>query len=234
MAGLLRRLGRRLAGPGAVERAAAVDAWITSRLVPADPGLDAALAANAAAGLPAIDVSPAQGKLLHLLARSIGARRILEVGTLGGYSTIWLARALPPEGRLVTLEAAPSHAEVARANIDRAGLSDRVELRIGPALDTLPDLGPAASFDLAFIDADKANNAAYLDHALRLVRPGGLVVCDNVVRGGAIADGPDADPAVRGNRALFDRLASEPRLLATAVQTVGAKGWDGFAIALVL
>ena len=184
-----------------------------------------------AAGLPAIDVSALQGKLLHLLARLAGARRILEIGTLGGYSTIWLARALPEDGQLVTLESERRHADVARANIDRAGLAGRVELILGPALDTLPTLsGP---FDLVFIDADKRSNADYLAWALRLSRPGTVVVCDNVVRDGAIAD-PDAhDPGVEGTRRLFEMLAAEPRLSATAVQTVGAKGWDGLAIAIV-
>ena len=208
-----------------------MDGYLAGLLVGPDAALDAALAANAAAGLPAIDVSALQGKLLHLLARLAGARRILEIGTLGGYSTIWLARALPEDGRLVTLESERRHADVARANIDRAGLAGRVELILGPALDTLPTLsGP---FDLVFIDADKRSNADYLAWALRLSRPGTVVVCDNVVRDGAIAD-PDAhDPGVEGTRRLFEMLAAEPRLSATAVQTVGAKGWDGLAIAIV-
>lgn len=210
-----------------------VDAYITGRLLPPDPALDAALAANAAAGLPGIDVSPAQGKLLHILARMVGARRILEIGTLGGYSTIWLARALPADGRLVTLEYAPAHAAVARANIARAGLADRVEVRVGAALDSLPAVAALAPFDFVFVDADKANNAVYLDWALRLTRSGGVIVCDNVVRDGRIADLACADPALLGTRAMFDRLGSEPHLTATAVQTVGAKGWDGFAIAIV-
>ena len=176
-------------------------------------------------------MSPAQGRLLQILARMAGARRILEIGTLGGYSTIWLARALPADGRLVTLEATPKHAEVARANIARAGLADRVELIVGPALETLPRLdGP---FDLVFIDADKESNADYLGHALRLSRPGTVIVCDNVVRDGRVADAASTQPAILGTRRFFDRLGSEPRLTATAVQTVGAKGWDGFAIALV-
>ena len=208
-----------------------MDGYLAGLLVGRDAALDAALAANAAAGLPAIDVSALQGKLLHLLARLAGARRILEIGTLGGYSTIWLARALPEDGQLVTLESERRHADVARANIDRAGLAGRVELILGPALDTLPTLsGP---FDLVFIDADKRSNADYLAWALRLSRPGTVVVCDNVVRDGAIAD-PDAhDPGVEGMRRLFEMLAAEPRLSATAVQTVGAKGWDGLAIAIV-
>jgi predicted O-methyltransferase YrrM len=210
---------------------AEVDAYIGERLLPPDPVLDAALAANAAAGLPAIDVSPAQARLLHILARMVGARRILEIGTLGGYSTIHLARALPEGGRLVTLEAAPKHAEVARANLARAGLADRVEVIVGPALASLPDLdGP---FDFIFIDADKESNPGYLEQALRLSRPGTVIVCDNVVRDGKVAD-PSADnPALAGIRRFFDRLRDEPRLTATAVQTVGVKGWDGFAIAVV-
>ena len=210
-----------------------VDAYIAETLIPPEPALDAALAANAAAGLPEIDVSPAQDKLLHLLARMVGARRILEIGTLGGYSTIWLARALPPDGRLVTLEYAPAHAAVARANIARAGLGDRVEIRVGAALDSLPGLEPLAPFDFVFIDADKANNDAYLDWALRLTRRGSVIVCDNVVRAGRVADAASADPAILGARRFFERLGAEPRLTATAVQTVGAKGWDGFAIAIV-
>ena len=210
-----------------------VDSYLAGKLLPEDPVLDAALAANASAGLPAIDVSRAHGKLLHILARMNGARRILEIGTLGGYSTIWLARALPPEGRLVTLEYAAHHAKVARANVARAGLSDRVEIRVGAALDSLPELEALAPFDFVFIDADKENNAAYLDWALRLARSGTVIVCDNVVRAGRIADDSASDPALQGTRKFLDRLAVEPRLTATAVQTVGDKGWDGFAIAIV-
>jgi predicted O-methyltransferase YrrM len=184
-----------------------VDAFIEGRLVPADPALEAALAANAAAGLPAIDVAPTQGKLLNILARMVGARRILEIGTLGGYSTIWLARALPVDGRLITLEAEPRHAAVARENIARAGLGDRVEVRLGPALDSLPRLeGP---FDFVFIDADKPRNPDYLDWAVRLSRPGTVIVCDNVVRGGRIADAENRDAALVGTRALFDRLGDD-------------------------
>ena len=208
-----------------------VDAYIADGLIPPDPALDAALAANAAAGLPAIDVSPAQGKLLHILARMVGARRILEIGTLGGYSTIWLARALPPGGRLVTLEADPAHAEVARSNIARAGLADRVELHLGPALGTLPRL--AGPFDMVFIDADKPSNPDYLAWALKLARPGSVIVCDNVIRDGRIADAASRDAAIVGTRRMFDMIAAEPRLTGTAIQTVGAKGWDGFAIAIV-
>ena len=212
-------------------RWAAVDAFIGERLLPPDPVLDAALAANAAAGLPAIDVSPAHARLLQILARIAGARRILEIGTLGGYSTIHLARALPEGGRLVTLEAVPKHAEVARANLGRAGLTDRVEVIVGPALATLPSLdGP---FDFIFIDADKESNAAYLAEALRLSRPGTVIVCDNVVRDGRVADLSADSPAVAGTRRFFEQAGAEPRLTATAVQTVGVKGWDGFAIAVV-
>ena len=212
-------------------RWAAVDAFIGERLLPPDPVLDAALAANAAAGLPAIDVSPAHARLLQILARIAGARRILEIGTLGGFSTIHLARALPAGGRLVTLEAVPKHAEVARANLDRAGLADRVEVIVGPALATLPGLdGP---FDFIFIDADKESNPAYLAEALRLARPGTVIVCDNVVRDGRVADLSADSPAVAGTRRFFEQAGAEPRLTATAVQTVGVKGWDGFAIAVV-
>jgi predicted O-methyltransferase YrrM len=173
--------------------------------------------------------------MLHLLARLQGARSILELGTLGGYSTIWLARALPPGGRLVTLEADPRHAEVARANLARAGLADVVELRLGAALDSLPELADAGygPFDLVFIDADKPNLANYLHWALRLTRPGSLIIVDNVVRGGAVADKDHPDEAVQGTRRLFEALAAEPRLTATAVQTVGVKGYDGLALALV-
>ena len=225
-------MGGAVEGPALDKSAwAAVDAYLVERLVGDDTVLADALAANAAAGLPEIDVSPNQGKLLHLLARMVGARRILEIGTLGGYSTIWLARALPPDGRLITLEASPLHASVAQANIDRAGLADRVEVRVGPALASLPDVeGP---FDFVFIDADKPSNPDYLDWALRLARPGAVIVCDNVVRDGRIADAASAAADITGTRRMFDRIAAEPRLTATAIQTVGSKGWDGFAIALV-
>jgi predicted O-methyltransferase YrrM len=213
----------------------AVDGYITDHLVPTDAALDTALRASAEAGLPDIQVSANQGKLLHLLARAQGARSILELGTLGGYSTIWLAQALPPGGRLVTLEADPRHAEVARTNVARAGLAGVVELRLGPALDTLPELAAAGygPFDLVFIDADKPNNVNYLRWALRLTRPGSLIVVDNVIRGGAVVDAGHSDARVRGTRDLFEALAAEPRLTATAVQTVGDKGYDGFALALV-
>jgi predicted O-methyltransferase YrrM len=217
---------------GGDERWRAVDDFITGMLVGPDPALDAALAANRAAGLPPIDVSPAQGKLLHLLARAIGARRILEIGTLGGYSTIWLGRALGPDGRVVTLEREPRHAAVAAENLARAGLAEQVDIVVGPALETLPHLdGP---FDLVFVDADKPSNAAYLAAAVRLSRPGALIVVDNVVRDGRVADPTDDDPAVVGSRRLTEALAAEPRLSATELQTVGSKGYDGFALALVL
>jgi predicted O-methyltransferase YrrM len=214
---------------------AEVDAWIADRLIGDDPALDAVLARNAAEGLPAIDVSPAQGKLLHILARSIGAWRILEVGTLGGYSTIWLARALPDHGVLVTLEIDPHHAEVARANLDAAGVGDKVEIRVAPAVEMLTRMeaegeGP---FDLVFIDADKPNNVAYLKAALAIARPGSLIIVDNVVREGRVTDASSTDAAILGTRVLFDVIAAEPRLTATAIQTVGAKGWDGFMIAVV-
>ncbi|MGW4776015.1 O-methyltransferase [Streptomyces filamentosus] len=212
-----------------------VDAYLTDLLVPADEALTAALADSAAAGLPEIAVAPNQGKLLHLLAQVQGARRILEIGTLGGYSTIWLARALPDGGRLISLEYDPRHAEVARGNLARAGLADRAEVRTGPALDTLPLLEEegAGPFDLVFVDADKANNPHYVSWALKLSRPGTLIVVDNVVRGGRVAAEDPADPAITGTRAMFDLVAREPRLDATAIQTVGAKGHDGLLLARV-
>jgi predicted O-methyltransferase YrrM len=215
------------------ERWSAVDRYIDDLLLPPDPALDAALEASAAAGLPPHGVSPAQGKLLQLLALMQGARAILEIGTLGGYSTIWLARALPAGGRLITLEADPGYAAVARANIARAGLADVVEVRVGRALDTLPllaaeRLGP---FDLIFIDADKRSNPEYLGWALELSRPGSAIVADNVVRGGAVAGGDD--PTVQGVRRFYELLAADPRVSATAIQTVGAKGHDGFALGVV-
>lgn len=209
----------------------AVDDYINDLLIGPDPDLDAALAANSTAGLPAIDVSPAQGKLLHLLARAIGARRVLEIGTLGGYSTIWLARALPPDGRLVTLEYEPGYAAVARENVDRAGVGTLVEIRQGRALDLLPDVdGP---FDLVFVDADKQSNAEYLGWALRLTRPGSVIVVDNVVREGRVLDADSDDDAVQATRRFNEVLAEEPRLSATEIQTVGSKGHDGFALAVV-
>lgn len=213
----------------------AVDRYLTDRVVPRDPALDQALATSAAAGLPEIAVSPAQGRLLHLLAKVQGARRILEIGTLGGYSTIWLARALPPGGHLITLEVDPKTADVARANIGHAGLSRMVQVRVGAALDTLPQLvvegrGP---FDLFFIDADKINTPAYFTWALTLSRPGSLIIVDNVVRDGAVADPATADPGVHGMRRFFELVQAEPRVEATAIQTVGIKGYDGLAIVRV-
>ncbi|HEX6468700.1 MAG TPA: O-methyltransferase [Streptosporangiaceae bacterium] len=217
------------------DRWGSVDRYITELLVPSDPALDAALEASVAAGLPTINVTPSQGKLLHLLARIRRARAILEVGTLGGYSTIWLARALPPGGRLVTLEADARHAEVARANLARAGLAEVVEVRLGPALETLPGLAAEGEgpFDLTFIDADKPNNPEYFAWAVRLSSPDGVIVVDNVVRGGALADTDHDDPRVQGSRRLHEAIAAEPRATATTVQTVGTKGYDGFTIALV-
>ncbi len=212
----------------------AVDDYITSALLEPDEALDAARAASAAAGLPAIAVSPAQGKLLHLLARMMNARRILEFGTLGGYSTIWLARALPPDGRLITLESVRKHAEVARANIARAGLADRVDVRVGAALDTVPRLAEAGElFDLVFIDADKPHNADYFAWSVRLTRPGGVIIVDNVVRGGNVLDENTADLDAQGVRRLNEVMAADPSVSATTIQTVGAKGYDGFSIAVV-
>ena len=215
---------------------AEVDAYISDLLVGADPVLDAALEASRAAGLPPINVAPNQGKLLHLLARVLGARSILEVGTLGGYSTIWLARALPPGGRLVTLEVEARHAEVARANVERAGLSDVVTIRLGRGVDSLEalDAEGAGPFDLVFIDADKPSNPEYFTWALRLSRPGSVIVVDNVIRNGAVVDADSTDPAVRGTRRLNEVMAAERRVSVTEVQTVGSKGYDGFALALVL
>jgi predicted O-methyltransferase YrrM len=208
-----------------------VDRYLTNLLVRPDAALDAALADSAAAGLPAINVSPPQGKLLHLLARLMGAKTILEIGTLGGYSTIWLARALPPGGRLVTLEYDPGHAAIAQKNIERAGLSSVIELRLGPALETLPKL--AGPFDLIFIDADKPSTQDYFTWSLKLSRPGSLIVVDNVVRQGGVADPSNDDQNVRGVRRCLEMMAAEPRVTATAIQTVGGKGYDGFALAVV-
>jgi predicted O-methyltransferase YrrM len=208
-----------------------VDDYFDGALVPSDPALNAALKASDAAGLPGIQVTAAQGKQLHLLARAVDARRILEVGTLGGYSAIWLARALPDGGQLITLEVDPHHAEVARANLANAGLADRAEVRVGPALETLPQVeGP---FDFAFIDADKANNANYFTHAVRLSRPGTLIVVDNVVRGGTVVDAASDNVAVEGVRQLVVTVTAEPRVSATVIQTVGAKGYDGYLLAIV-
>ena len=212
-----------------------VDRFIGETLIPPDPALEAALRASDEAGLPSISVSPAQGKLLHLLARVTGARNILEIGTLGGYSTIWLARALPPEGRLVTLELDPKHAEVARASLARAGLAERTEVRVGAALESLPRLAEAklAPFDLTFIDADKANIPAYFEWARKLSRRGSLILVDNVVRRGALADAHSTDPNIQGVRRLHELLATDRRVSATTLQTVGVKGYDGLTVALV-
>ena len=214
---------------------AAVDRYITDMLVPPDPVLDAALAASDAAGLPAIQVAPNQGKLLALLAQLRGARSILEVGTLGGYSTIWMSRALPAGGRLITLEADARHADVARSNIAAAGLDGVVEVRLGKALDTLPRLASEGSgpFDLIFIDADKSNNPEYFSWALELSRVGTLIIVDNVIRSGAVIDSTSEDPDIQGTRRLYELMAAEPRVSATTIQTVGSKGHDGLAIALV-
>jgi predicted O-methyltransferase YrrM len=217
----------------------AVDQYLTDTLIPPDDALTSALAANAAANLPAIDVAPNQGKLLQLLAQLRGARRILEVGTLGGYSTLWLAKALPandPEAKLITLEFDPHHAAVATSNIANAGLAHLVELRVGPALDSLTQLVAEGvqPFDLIFIDADKPNNPNYLNFALQLSRPGTLILGDNVIRDGEVINADSTDDRVQGTRRFLERLAGNPRLSATALQTVGSKGYDGFAMALVL
>ncbi|WP_042381446.1 O-methyltransferase [Streptacidiphilus melanogenes] len=213
----------------------AVDAYLSSTLGLQDPALENALKASEAAGLPRIEVSPPAGRLLRLLAQIQGARRILEIGTLGGYSTINLARGLAEGGRVVTLEYDPRHAEVAAANIAAAGLAEQVEIRVGKALDTLPqlELEGREPFDLSFIDADKANNPHYIRWALRLSRPGALIVVDNVIRNGGVLD-PEGGADIQGTRAALAFIADEPRLDGTAIQTVGSKGWDGFALARVL
>lgn len=213
----------------------AVDTYLADLLDPGDTALEAALADSDAAGLPSIAISAAYGKLLMILARAVGAREILEIGTLGGYSAIWLARALPPGGRLLTLEYEPEHAAVARANIARAGLGEVVEVRVGRAADTLPQLeaqgrGP---FDLIFIDADKPSYAEYLHWSLRLARPGTLIVADNVVRQGRVIDAGSDDANVQGVRRFNEALATEPRVSATILQTVSGKGYDGLAVAVV-
>lgn len=218
------------------EQWTAVDNYLADRLIPSDKVFSAALEASVAAGLPPINVSPVQGKLLHLLARLRGARTILEIGALGGYSTLWLARALPAGGRLITLEVDPRHADIARSNFERADLTAIIELRLGAALDTLPMLAAEGRgpFDLVFIDADKPNNPAYFDWAMKLTQRGSLIVVDNVVRKGAIVNPTDTDPSIQGTRQLFERIGAEPRVSATAIQTVGSKGYDGFAVALVI
>lgn len=215
------------------ERWQAVDDYIAGKLLGADDALAATLANNSAQGLPPIDVSPAQGKMLFLLAQVAGAKRILEVGTLGGYSTIWLARALPEGGSLVTLELETHHARVARENLENAGVSGKVDIRVGAAADSLAAMTGEAPFDFVFIDADKQNNAHYVEEAIRLGRPGTTIIVDNVVREGGVLDADSDDERIVGTRALFDMLATNPRLDATAVQTVGAKKWDGFVLARV-
>jgi predicted O-methyltransferase YrrM len=209
----------------------AIDRYVTDLLLPHDPVLEEALRASDAAGLPAINVAPNQGKMLHVFARSVSARAILEIGTLGGYSTIWLARALAPGGRLVTLEADPKHAAVARENLARAGLAETVDVRVGRAIETLPTL--ECPFDLVFIDADKSSTTEYFAWAVKLTRPGGLIVVDNVVRKGNVIDAASTDVNVIGMRRFLAALAAEPRVTATVVQTVGSKGHDGFALAIV-
>lgn len=214
----------------------AVDHFLSARLVAPDPILDAVLQSHTDANLPLINVVPTQGKFLNLLVRILGAKRILEIGTLAGYSTIWLARALPPDGKLITLEFVPKHAELAKRNFRLAGLDSLIELRVGKALDILPliaDNDPAP-FDLIFIDADKENNQRYFEWALKLSRPGTLIIVDNVIREGAILDPTTTVPAIQATQQLFADLANEPRVSATALQTVDAKGHDGFALALVL
>ncbi|HPF37089.1 MAG TPA: O-methyltransferase [Phycisphaerae bacterium] len=210
----------------------AVDDYLIQALAPEAADLAWALEANAISGLPAIDVSPTQGKLLQLIAAMIGARRILEIGTLGGYSTLWMARALPPEGRIVTLELDPRHASIARDNFRRANLSDRIDLREGPAMESLHALiaANAPQFDFAFVDADKPNNPLYFNACMKLVRPGGVILFDNVVREGAVIDEFSDDPRVLGVRQLFEMIAAEPRASATALQTVGSKGYDGLLL----
>ena len=213
----------------------AVDKYITDLLVPPEATLDAALAASSSADLPPIQVSPNLGKLLHLMARAIGARRILELGTLGGYSTLWLARALPANGRLISLEAKAKNAQIARDNIAQAGFSDLVEVRVGQALDTLPQLATedAHPFDLIFIDADKSSYPDYFTWAIELSHSGSMIIADNVVRAGAVIDAESSDPNVQGVRKFNEMMAADPRVSATAIQIVGSKGHDGFSIALV-
>jgi len=212
-----------------------VDQYFTEQLHLSDPVLDAAMQANTAAELPAIDVAPNQGKFLNILARLTHSKKILEIGTLGGYSTIWLARALPPGGRLISLEFNPKHAEVAKSNLRQAGLSGRVEVRVGAALDSLPQIETEgiAPFDFIFIDADKPNNPGYLEWAVKLSRPGTFIIVDNVVRDGAVSDASSTDPTILGTRKMFDLMSRDARLSSTALQTVGSKGYDGFALAIV-
>ena len=217
-----------------LEQWSAVDAYFSEMVIPTDPVLEAVLKHCADAGLPSINVAPNQGKFLHMLAQIRGARRILEIGTLGGYSTIWLARALPPGGSLISLEVSAAHAEVARKNIEAAGLSDIVSVIVGRAADTLEKLAAdhVEPFDLVFIDADKENNPVYLEGALKLSRQETLIICDNVVRKGRVLEADSSDPDVQGTRRFFELLAAEPRLTSTAIQTVGIKGWDGLSISI--
>ena len=217
------------------ERWLAVDSYFVEKLAPSDDALDKALEANLAAALPPHDVSPLQGKFLALLAKLVAAKRVLEIGTLGGYSTIWLARAMPDDGKVTSLELSPEFAAVARANLDRAGVADRVNVLVGPALESLARLHSEGvdPFDLIFIDADKPSNPKYLEWALRLARPGTLIIGDNVVRDGAVIDAACSDERVQGVRAFTDLLAFTPRVFSTALQTVGLKGWDGMTISLV-
>ena len=212
-----------------------VDRYFAEQLHLSDPVLDAAMQSNAAAGLPAIDVAPNQGKFLNLLARLTHSKKILEVGTLGGYSTIWLARALPPGGRLISLESNSKHADVAKSNIQRAGLSDRVDIRVGAALESLPEIEKEglAPFDFIFIDADKPNNPSYLEWAIKLSRTDTIIIVDNVVRDGEVADASSTDPTILGTRKMFELMSRDVRLSSTALQTVGSKGYDGFALAIV-
>jgi len=212
-----------------------VDRYFEERIIEHDPILEQVLHENRKAGLPAIDVTPLQGKLLHLLVMMHGSRRILEIGTLGGYSTIWMARALPPDGKIVTLELEPRHAKVAEQNLILANVKDKVDIRVGPALDQLAKMKEESvePFDLVFIDADKANIPNYLRWALRFSRPGTVIICDNVVRNGEVINGMSSDPNVNGVRSFFDMLADEQHVTATAVQTVGSKGYDGFSIGIV-
>jgi len=215
-----------------LNRSGVVEAYINQFTIVSDPDLETAIVVSRENGLPDIQVSPGEGKLLYLLVKISGARRILEIGTLGGYSTLWLAKALPPDGNIITLEIDPKHAQVAIENVARAGLGKHVDVRIGKAIDTLLSLtGP---FDLVFIDADKPSNPEYFAWALRLSHPGTVIIVDNVVRGGAVADVESQDAAVKGVQALFQAIAKEPRVEATAIQTVGAKGYDGFAVLRVV